>query len=48
MPRQTVEEEVGTLTKITDTVKSYYEGSVNTASGYIDNIKGMKLEEKIK
>ncbi|CAL8359277.1 unnamed protein product [Arctogadus glacialis] len=48
MPRQAVEEEAGSLTKITDTIKSYYDGSVNTASGYIDDIRGMKLEEKVK
>ena len=41
-------EEAGTLTKITDTIKSYYDGSVNTASGYVDDIRGMKLEEKVK
>ncbi|XP_042346669.1 apolipoprotein C-II isoform X2 [Plectropomus leopardus] len=41
-----VEEEQGTLTKVTDTVKSYYNSAVNTASEYIEGIKGMKLEEK--
>ncbi|KAM6936326.1 apolipoprotein C-II [Lycodopsis pacificus] len=49
MPRQAVEEqEQGTLTKITDGIRSYYDSAVNTASGYLENIKGMKLEEKAK
>ncbi|XP_031709318.1 apolipoprotein C-II [Anarrhichthys ocellatus] len=49
MPRQAEEEqELGTLTKITDGIKSYYDSAVNTASGYLENIKGMKLEEKAK
>ncbi|XP_028280357.1 apolipoprotein C-II [Parambassis ranga] len=47
MPRQ-AEEEEGTLTKITGTIKSYYDGAVNTATGYLDSIKGLKLEEKAK
>ena len=47
MPRQAVEEP-GTLSKISDTIKSYYDDSVNTASGYMDNIRGLKLEEKVK
>lgn len=46
MPRQVTEEEPGTLTKISDTVKSYYDSAVNTASGYLEDIKGLKLEEK--
>ncbi|XP_068426700.1 apolipoprotein C-II [Clinocottus analis] len=46
LPRQVKEVEPGTLTKISDTVKSYYDSAVNTASGYLDNIKGLKLEEK--
>ncbi|XP_067456227.1 apolipoprotein C-II [Thunnus thynnus] len=45
--RQT-EEEQGTLSKITDTVKSYYDEAINTASGYLDSIRGLKLEEKAK
>uniref|UniRef100_A0A1A7WV35 Apolipoprotein C-II n=2 Tax=Iconisemion striatum TaxID=60296 RepID=A0A1A7WV35_9TELE len=47
VPRQ-AEEEEGTLTKITGTVKSYYDSAVNTVSGYVDSIKGLKLEEKAK
>ncbi|XP_072316050.1 apolipoprotein C-II [Eucyclogobius newberryi] len=43
-----VEEEQGTLTKMTDAFKSYYNDAVNTASGYLDNIRGLKLEEKAK
>ncbi|CAL8289970.1 unnamed protein product [Merluccius merluccius] len=46
MPRQAVEEERGTMTKITDTIKSYYDDSITTANGYIESIKGMKMEEK--
>ncbi|KAK5861893.1 hypothetical protein PBY51_017332 [Eleginops maclovinus] len=45
-PVEPVEE--GTLTKLTDAVKSYYAGAVNTASEYLENIKGLKLEEKAK
>lgn len=44
--RQAEEEEQGTLSKITDTVKSYYDSALTTASGYLDSIKGLKLEEK--
>uniref|UniRef100_A0AAZ1XK81 Apolipoprotein C-II n=1 Tax=Oreochromis aureus TaxID=47969 RepID=A0AAZ1XK81_OREAU len=40
VPRQVDEEEQGTITKITDTV--------NTASEYLEQIKGLKLEEKAK
>lgn len=48
VPRQVDEEEQGTITKLTDTVKSYYAGAVNTASDYLEQIKGLKLEEKAK
>ncbi|XP_026173152.1 apolipoprotein C-II [Mastacembelus armatus] len=47
LPRQ-AQEEAGTLSKITDTVKSYYDTAVNTASEYLESIKGLKLEEKAK
>ncbi|XP_028326617.1 apolipoprotein C-II [Gouania willdenowi] len=47
VPRQ-VDEEEGTITKFTEAIKSYYNGAVTTASGYLDNIKGLQLEEKIK
>ncbi|KAI9523996.1 hypothetical protein NQZ68_020957 [Dissostichus eleginoides] len=43
-----VVEEQGSLAKFTDTVKSYYSDAVNTASEYLENIKGLKLEEKAK
>ncbi|XP_070691840.1 apolipoprotein C-II [Pempheris klunzingeri] len=43
-----VEEEQGTLTKLTGGFKSYYDSAVNTASGYLESIKGLKLEEKAK
>ncbi|CAB1450147.1 unnamed protein product [Pleuronectes platessa] len=47
--RQTEEEEqAGTLTRITDKVKSLYQDGVSTASGYLESIKGLKLEEKAK
>ncbi|XP_041844666.1 apolipoprotein C-II [Melanotaenia boesemani] len=47
VPRQ-AEEEQGTLTKITDAVKGYYDDAVDTVSGYVESIKGLKLEEKAK
>ncbi|XP_030250521.1 apolipoprotein C-II [Sparus aurata] len=47
MPRQ-VEEEEGTISKITGTIRSYYDSAVNTATEYIESIKGLKLEEKAK
>ncbi|XP_007557348.1 apolipoprotein C-II [Poecilia formosa] len=46
--RQVAEEEEGTLTKISDAVKSYYNSAVDTVNGYVDSIKGLKLEEKAK
>ncbi|XP_047454770.1 apolipoprotein C-II isoform X2 [Mugil cephalus] len=45
--RETVEEP-GTLAKVTGTLRSYYDSALSTASGYLDSIKGMKLEEKAK
>ncbi|XP_058504098.1 apolipoprotein C-II [Solea solea] len=48
VPRQAAEEDQGTLTKITDQIKTWYQGTVDTASDYLDNIKGLKLEEKAK
>ncbi|XP_051577862.1 apolipoprotein C-II-like [Myxocyprinus asiaticus] len=47
MPRQ-AEEEKGTFANVMDTLKSYYDKSVDTASGYVETIKGYKLEEKAK
>ncbi|XP_034089347.1 apolipoprotein C-II [Gymnodraco acuticeps] len=46
--QEEVVQEKGTLAKFTDTVKTYYSGVVNTANEYLENIKGMKLEEKAK
>ncbi|XP_035496472.1 apolipoprotein C-II isoform X2 [Scophthalmus maximus] len=45
--RQT-DEEQGTLARLTEKVKSIYQGTVNTASEYLENIRGLKLEEKAK
>ncbi|KAF3692152.1 Apolipoprotein C-II [Channa argus] len=47
LPRQAPEEQ-GTLTKLTDTVRSYYDSAVDTASGYLESIKNMQLKEKAK
>ncbi|KAG7216901.1 hypothetical protein INR49_001555 [Caranx melampygus] len=47
VPRQT-EEEQGTLSKIADKVKAFYDSSVDTASEYLESIRGLKLEEKAK
>merc|ERR1712126_108298 len=48
LPRQVPAEEKGTLAGITDYVSSYYDESINTLSSYIDSIRGLKLEEKVK
>ncbi|CAL1610357.1 unnamed protein product [Knipowitschia caucasica] len=42
------QEEQGTLSKMTNAFRGYYEKSINTASGYLENVKGLKLEEKAK
>lgn len=47
VPRQT-EEEQGTLSQITDVFRSYYSKAVDAASGYLEKIKGLKIEEKAK
>ncbi|XP_026140845.1 apolipoprotein C-II isoform X2 [Carassius auratus] len=47
VPRQ-AEEERGTISTVVDTLKSYYDQSVDTASGYVETIKGYKLNEKAK
>ncbi|XP_052002872.1 apolipoprotein C-II-like isoform X2 [Xyrauchen texanus] len=47
MPRQ-AEEEKGTIASVVDTLKFYYDMSVDTASGYVETIKDYKLEEKAK
>ncbi|XP_034029416.1 apolipoprotein C-II [Thalassophryne amazonica] len=48
LPRQVEEEEEqeGTLSVITGTLKSYYNSAVNTASGYVKNIKDMQLDKQ--
>ncbi|CAF95500.1 unnamed protein product [Tetraodon nigroviridis] len=45
VPRQT-DEEQGTITKITDAFRTYYNKAVDTASGYLEKIRGLKIEEK--
>lgn len=45
VPRQT-DEEQGTVTKITDAFRSYYNKAVDTASGYLEKVRGLKIEEK--
>ncbi|XP_052473561.1 apolipoprotein C-II [Carassius gibelio] len=47
VPRQ-VEEEKGTIATVVDTLKSYYDQSIDTASGYVETIKGYKPYEKAK
>lgn len=42
------DEEQGTLSKIADTFTSYYNKAVDTASDYLERIKGLKIEEKAK
>lgn len=46
VPRQAEEEQ--SLTKITNVFRSYYDSALNTASGYLESVKGLKLEEKAK
>ncbi|XP_020796072.2 apolipoprotein C-II [Boleophthalmus pectinirostris] len=41
-------EQPGTFTKMTNAFRSYYENAINTASGYLDSVKGLKQEEKAK
>ncbi|XP_061802511.1 apolipoprotein C-II [Nerophis lumbriciformis] len=48
MPRQAEDEDQGTLTMISGKVKSCYNNVINTASDYMESIKGLKLDEKIK
>jgi len=45
---EVVEEAPGTMTKMTNAVKYYYASSVDTATGYVESIRGLKLEEKAK
>ncbi|XP_056237745.1 apolipoprotein C-II [Seriola aureovittata] len=49
VPREAQEEQQqGTLTTIADKVRGLYESTVSTASGYLESVKGLKLEEKAK
>lgn len=47
VPRQ-AEEEQGPLGRIGDTFRSYYSKALNTASGYLEAIRGLKIEERAK
>ncbi|TKS82340.1 Trypsinogen-like protein 3 [Collichthys lucidus] len=47
VPRE-ADEDQGTVAKVTGTMKNYYDSAVNAASGYLERIKGLKLEEKAK
>merc|ERR1739838_582193 len=47
-PVEEVPVEAGTMTKMTNAVKYYYSSTVDTATGYLDSIRGLKLEEKAK
>ncbi len=48
VPRQAEEEqeEQGTIAKISNTIRSYYDSVVDTACGYVESVRGLKLEEK--
>lgn len=41
-------EEQGTFANVMDTLKTYYDKSVDTANGYVETLKGYKIEEKAK
>ena len=47
MPRD-AEQEEGTLSKISGHARTYYDQALTAASGYLDSIKGLKIEEKAK
>lgn len=42
------EEETGSLSKISNTLKSYYSRAIDTVNGYVEDIKALKLEEQAK
>ncbi|KAL0985038.1 hypothetical protein UPYG_G00152140 [Umbra pygmaea] len=42
------DEETGTLQMVNSAFKQYYETCVNTASGWLENLKDLKLNEKAK
>uniref|UniRef100_A0A3Q2YRQ0 Apolipoprotein C-II n=1 Tax=Hippocampus comes TaxID=109280 RepID=A0A3Q2YRQ0_HIPCM len=48
MPRQAKDEERGPLTTFCNTIKSYYSEAVDTITDYVETVKGLKLEEKVK
>ncbi|KAK1795462.1 hypothetical protein P4O66_010628 [Electrophorus voltai] len=48
VPRLAEEEEMGTVDTVIETLKSYYDHSMETISGYMENIKGFQLDEKAK
>lgn len=41
-------EEKGTFANVIDTLKSYYDKSVDAANSYVETVKGYKIEEKAK
>ncbi|XP_054637957.1 apolipoprotein C-II [Dunckerocampus dactyliophorus] len=47
MPRQAKDEEQGTLTMISNTIKSYYNNMVNMASDCLESLKALQLKEKV-
>uniref|UniRef100_A0A4W4FYZ0 Apolipoprotein C-II n=1 Tax=Electrophorus electricus TaxID=8005 RepID=A0A4W4FYZ0_ELEEL len=46
VPRLAEEKETGTVDTVIETLKSYYDHSMETISGYMENIKGFQLDEK--
>ncbi|XP_048116026.1 apolipoprotein C-II-like [Alosa alosa] len=38
----------GTAARVMNTLRSYYDQTLNTASGYLEDIRELKLEEKAK
>ncbi|XP_062393738.1 skin secretory protein xP2-like [Sardina pilchardus] len=38
----------GTVARVMNSLRSYYDTAINTASGYLEAIRGLKLEEKAK
>jgi len=48
VPRQAEDEVTGPVTQFTEGIKQYYGQAVDTANSYIENIQGLKLEEKAK
>ncbi|XP_076827487.1 apolipoprotein C-II [Brachyhypopomus gauderio] len=46
VPRLAEDEEKGTVDTVISTLKSYYDHSMDTVSGYVENIMGLQIEEK--